>query len=181
MVLNKREQTLLWFVVVTVFVAGNWLLVAPLVDNARKREDEIAVQRGTLERIRRIVEEDGPRWRAEYEQLQSSVGERTSVFSNTSDVLKKVEDVGTECGLTVPVKKSLAAVERDVYRELPVQCTLEGSLEAMVRFLYTMQTAAGMVSVEQIQIYPVRPSEPSQLKCDLVVVALASKSGKPSS
>jgi Tfp pilus assembly protein PilO len=179
--LNKREQMLLMMVVATVIVVGNWILVVPLIQTARNRETAIAQERAKLERVRRTVEVDGPRWRAEYEQLQDSLGERASVFSTTSDVLKKVEDVGTECGLAVPVKKSLAPVERDVYRELPVQCTLEGSLEGMVRFLYTLQTASGMVSVDQIQIYPPRPSDPSQLKCDLVVVALASKSRKPSS
>jgi hypothetical protein len=47
----------------------------------------------------------------------------------------------------------------------------------MVKFLYTLQTASGMVTVDQIQIYPPRPSESTQLSCDLVVIALASKSG----
>ena len=118
MALNKREQMLLMMVVATVIVVGNWILVVPLIQTARNRETAIAQERAKLERVRRTVEVDGPRWRAEYEQLQDSLGERASVFSTTSDVLKKVEDVGTECGLAVPVKKSLAPVERDVYREL---------------------------------------------------------------
>ncbi len=179
--LNKREQNLLWMVLLLAFGFGNWLLILPLVRSWRDVQSKIGMQQMLRDGMQGVLDRDAPQWRTEYAKLQENLGERASVFVTTADVLKKVEDVGQECGLSVPVKKTLPVIERDVFRELPVQCTIEGSLEGLVKFLHTLQTASGLITVDQIQIFPPRPQEPALLKCDLVVIALASKKEKPSS
>ena len=71
----------------------------------------------------------------------------------------------------------MPAVEKDVYRELPVQCTFEATIDSLVKFLHGIQSGAGFMSVEQLQVAG-RPDNPSILRCDIHVRALASKTGE---
>jgi Tfp pilus assembly protein PilO len=104
------------------------------------------------------------------------LGEHTESFQETSDVLKKIEEVATSSGVQITSRRTLMEEDKGVYRVLPVQCAVEATTDSLVKFLFALQTGAGFMSVEQLQVSP-RPENTGILRCDIQVRALAAKAG----
>jgi Tfp pilus assembly protein PilO len=173
MALNKRERVLL-VTTITLLVCGvSYLLVLPLTKTRTSLLREITTQRGELQMIRATIDRV-PGWRAQYDALSGSLGKTSERYTATSDVLKKIEEVGTAAGIIISNRRPMPVVEKDVYRELPVACTIEATTESLVKFLYALQTGAGSISVEQLQIVP-RPDNSCILRCDIQIRALSGK------
>jgi Tfp pilus assembly protein PilO len=177
MALNKRERTLLTITVSAVVLGANYLLVSPLAGKWKSFGGTLTTRRRELQAIKDTIQRE-PEWRQEYDHLRENVTQKTAGFGATSDVLKKIDDVGGTAGILIQSKKPMQPVEREVYRELPVQCTFESSTESLVKFLFGLQTSSGFVSVEELRITP-RADNPSILRCDIQIRALAAKAEAP--
>ncbi|MGD0016247.1 MAG: type II secretion system protein GspM [Verrucomicrobiia bacterium] len=172
MALNKRERVLL-VTTITLLVCGvSYLLVLPLTKTRTSLLREVATQRGELQMIKATIDR-APVWQAQYDALRGSLG-KTKRYTATSDVLKKIEELGTAAGIIISNRRPMPVVEKDVYRELPVACTIEATTESLVKFLYALQTGAGSMSIEQLQIAP-RPDNSCILRCDIQIRALSGK------
>ena len=178
MALKKREQLLLGVTVAVVVVGANYLLAAPLSRKWTGLEKQLKDRQETLAVIKATLLRE-PAWQAEYDQLRQRVGQTTQQFQQTSDVLKKIEEVGAATGIIISNRRPMPAVEKDVYRELPVQCTFEATIDSLVKFLHGIQSGAGFMSVESLQISG-KPDNPSILRCDIQIRALAGKSERKS-
>ena len=179
MALKQSEKLLLGVTITVVMVGAHFLLVPPLwmkwkdLDKQMKdRQEVLASIKATLLRA--------PEWQQDYDQLRQRVGQTTQQFQQTSDVLKKIDEVGAATGVLMSTRRPLPPVEKDVYRELPVQCAFEATVESLVKFLHGIQTGAGFMSVESLQVSP-KPDNPSILRCDIQIRALAGKSERPAS
>ena len=179
MKINKRERTLLVVTVILIFLGVNYFLLLPLARNwgglglrLKNERRELAAMKETIQRK--------PGWQAEYDKLKEGLGQRSERFQQTSDVLKRIEEVGSSSGILITARRPMPVVEKDVYRELPVQCTFEATTESLTKFLFALQTGSGLMSVEQISVSP-RPENPGILRCDIQVRALAGKSEAPAS
>ncbi len=174
MKITKRERLLLTIIITAIALGVNYVLILPLVrgwgETGRKlanQQRELAAMKATIARI--------PQWQQEYDELKRSLGQRSERFQQTSDVLKKIEQVASSSGVIVNSRRPMTEEDKGVYRVLPVQCGIEATIEPLVRFLFALQTGAGFMSVEQLRISP-RPENPSILRCDIQVRALAVKS-----
>jgi Tfp pilus assembly protein PilO len=174
MALNKREQILLVSVIAILFIGGNWILLAPAVRDWHSINTQLKNKQREFQSMKGIVEKEQPKWKLEYEELSASLQSRER-FDQTSDVLKKIEEVAANVGISFSTRKPLPVVEKEVYRELPVQCTFEATVESLVKFLHSLQTSSGFMSVESLQVTP-RADNPSILRGDIQVRALAGKS-----
>jgi Tfp pilus assembly protein PilO len=174
--LNKRERMLLW-TTITLLVGGvSYLLVSPLTKAWVSLRRDIVAQRSELRMIQ-TTSAHVPEWRQQYDALRGSLGKTSVPYAATSDVLKKIEEVGAATGIVISNRRPLPVVEKDVYRELPVACTIEATTESLVKFLHVLQTGAGSMSVEQLQIAP-RPDSSCILRCDIQIRALSGKLGE---
>lgn len=175
MALNKRERTLLAVTVGVVVIGGNWLLFTPLTNRWRKVNSEIKKQRELLDGMRATLKRQ-PEWQEQYDKLQAKMGSSAEHFATTTDVVKKIEEVATTAGVLMSNRRPMAIVEKDVYRELPVQCSFEATIDSLVKFLQGMQTGSGFIIIDQLRIQP-RPDSSGILKCDIQIRALESKTG----
>jgi Tfp pilus assembly protein PilO len=172
MALNKRERVLLVTTITLLAIGGNFFLVSPLAKNWTALKRGLTNQRRELAAMQATIQRKSD-WQREYDKLRHGLGQRTQRFQQPSDVLKKIEDVGTASGVVITARRPMTPVERDVYRELPVQCTIEAKTESLVKFLYELQTGSGLISIEQIQV----TQQPNNiLRCDIQIRALSSKS-----
>jgi Tfp pilus assembly protein PilO len=172
MALNKRERVLLVTTITLLAGGGNFFLVSPLLKNWTTLSRGLVNQRRELAAMRSTVQRKSE-WQREYDKLRHGLGKQTERFQQTSDVLKKIEEVGLASGVVISARRPLPVVEHDVYRELPVQCTVEAKAESLVKFLFALQTGSGLMSVEQIQV----TQQPTGiLRCDIQIRALSSKS-----
>ena len=179
MALNKRERTLLTVTITAIVLGANYLLIVPLVGKWKTFGGTLTTRRRELEAMKVQIQHQ-PEWRQQYDELRHNISEKSARFDQTSDVLKKIDEVGSASGILIQSRRPLQAVDRDVYRELPVQCSFESSTESLVKFLYGLQTGAGLVSVEELRITP-RADNPSILRCDIQIRALAGKAEAPTS
>ena len=173
MKLNQREQVLLGAAVAVVVVGLTYGLAAPLI----RRWNALGVRLRTTQLERDARAEfiaQRPQWEKEYAALRAKLGQSTVRYAATSDVLKKIEEVGAGAGIQILTRKPLPLADQGVYKELPVACTFEAGTEALVKFLHVLQFESGFVSVEQLQVYP-RTDNPSLLRCDVQIRALAAK------
>jgi Tfp pilus assembly protein PilO len=177
--LNKRERTLLTITITAIVLGANYLLVAPLAGKWKSFGSTLATRRRELESRTETIKRE-PDWRQQLDQLRHNISEKSAQFEQTSDVLKKIDEVGGASGILIQSRRPMQAVDRDVYRELPVQCTFESTTESLVKFLYGLQSGAGLVSVEELRITP-RADNPSILRCDIQIRALASQAEAPKS
>lgn len=179
MALSKREQGLLVVTISIVTVSLGYLLFLPLWKDWRavrsdwsKQKEQLKITRATLERE--------PGWRSEYADLRGAFAQEAERFERSSDVLKKIEEIGQHSGVSISQQKPLSAVEKDVYRELPVQCTVDTSIASLVKFLHGLRSGSEMMSVEQLSIV-MKGSDPGVLRCDVQIKALSGKAETPSS
>jgi Tfp pilus assembly protein PilO len=175
MKITKRERRILVITITAIVLGVNYLLILPLVrswgDTGRKlsrQQRELSAMKATIEHI--------PQWQKEYDELKRNLGQQSERFEHTSDVVKKIEQIRSSTGVIVNSVRQLPEEDKGVYRVLPVQCTIEATTEPLVKFLFALQTGAGLMSVEQLRITP-KAENPSILRCDIQVRALAGKSG----
>ena len=161
-------------------LGANYLLVAPLAAKWKLFGSTLATRRRELESHTETIKRE-PEWRQQLDQLRHNISEKSAQFEQTSDVLKKIDEVGDASGIPPFQSRNPGpTVDRGVYRELPVKCTFESTTESLVKFLYGLQSGAGLVSVEELRITP-RADNPSILRCDIQIRALASQAGAPTS
>ena len=176
MALNKRERILLVTTISSLVVGVSYLLISPLTKTWTSLRRDMTAQRGEQRMIQATIAH-APEWQKEYDALRGSLGNTRERFASPTDVLKKVQEVGTSTGVLIINSSELRSVEKDVYRELPVKCTIEATTESLVKFLYALQTGAGLMSVEQLQITP-RTDNSCILRCDIQIRALSGKLGE---
>lgn len=179
MKITKRERGLLTITVTVIALGINYILVIPLLHSRRDTVAQLKTQRQELivmeETIKRV-----PEWQKQYDELRQGLGQKTERFQQGSDVEKKIVEVATSSGVQLTQRRSMTVEDKGVYRVFPVQCAVEATTDSLVHFLFALQTGAGFMSVEQLQVAP-KPENPSILRCDIQVRALTSKMGSPGS
>lgn len=173
MTLNKREQILLGVTVSIVVLGLTYVVAAPLARRWKTLGAQLQNQQGQYQMMTEFIGRR-PQWEQEYAQLRATLGQSDVQYSQTSDVLKKIEEVGGAAGIQINARRPLPIVDKGVYRELPVSCSFEAGTDSLVKFLHALQFASGFVSVEQLQIYP-RADNPEVLRCDIQIRALTGK------
>ena len=179
MALNKREQRLLLATITALVLGGSYVVFKPLADSWQTVGRDLVNQRRELKGYQDTVRQL-PGWQAQYEQLRRQCGQQMETFAQTSDVLKKIEEVAASSGILITSRKPLPALEHEVYRELPVQCRIEATADSLVKFLYALRTGSGFINVEQLQVSP-RPDNANILRCDILIHALAARSERAAS
>ena len=177
MALSKREQKLLTVTVAILAIGASYAILSPLLKGWGRSGQVLIAQRRELAVMKSIVQRQ-PAWEVEYTQLRANLNQAAQRFNTASDVLKKIEEVGAGAGVIISARRSRKEEDRGVYLELPVDCTVEATTESLVRFLYALQTAAGFMRVEQLQVSP-KPDNPALLRCDIQVRALSVKTEGP--
>lgn len=173
---TARERTLLVLTLLVVAAIGTYAFGDWLFRTYQSARRKTAMQQRELEAIRATIAR-APEWQQQYDQLRQSLGKSTEQFDQTSDVLKRIEEMSAQAGVVITARKPLPATDRDLYRELPVECSFEAGLESLVRFLIALRTSATLMSVQQLRIAP-RLDKPAILRCEIQIRALTGKTEK---
>jgi Tfp pilus assembly protein PilO len=179
MKITKREGTLLTVTITVIALGINYVLMVPLVRGWGETGRKLISQQRELATTKAFILRQ-PQWQTEYDELKQSLGQKSERFQQMSDVYRRIEQVASSSGVIINSRRSLPEEDKGVYRVLPVQCTLDATTEPLVKFLFGLQTGAGFMSVEQLRVSP-KPDNPSILRCDIQVRALAVKSEGSSS
>jgi Tfp pilus assembly protein PilO len=171
--ITKRERSLLVITISVIVVGVNFFVVRPLLRNWRSAGDQLKTQQQQLALMEATIDHKN-QWQKQYDELRQSLGQRTESFQQSSDVEKKILEVATGSGVQITSRRPMMEEDKGVYRVLPEQVALEATTDSLVKFLFALQTAAGFMSVEQLQVAPKNENQ-GILRCDIQVRALAAK------
>jgi Tfp pilus assembly protein PilO len=173
MAMTKRERNLLVTTVTVVILIVNVFVVRPLWQKWQVAGEQVKTQQRELDLMEATIAHE-KQWQTQYDELKQSLGQRAESFQQSSDVGKKILDVAKTSGVQISSSRPMAEEDKGVYRVFPEQLAVEATTDSLVRFLFELQTAAGFMSVEQLQVAP-RTENQSILRCDIQVRALAAK------
>jgi Tfp pilus assembly protein PilO len=152
---TSREKTMLLVAVVAVLYAAAALSYKKQAANWKSSERLYrSAQKKVQEERALIAARD--EWLARYEQMRGLM----PVFPYDQDVdthwLNIMDAAATRNGLTIARRQTGKEVEVGDVFELPIECKgWEGTLEALVKFLYDLQGEGAMLDVRQLFIQPV--------------------------
>ena len=155
MKVSPRELHLAFFTLLIVVLGLSYWWAEPRLTALNEREAALA----QLERERRLAIYEMSRqdeWEAQLTSFSDQLPRHTREARVTADLLRMIERTATESRLDLLARvpedeRSLV----DLY-EVSINCTWEGSLEALVRFLYAIQAQGAVLDIRTLTVSPKR-------------------------
>ncbi|HPR82995.1 MAG TPA: GspMb/PilO family protein [Pontiellaceae bacterium] len=153
MKISKREL-ILCVVALTAILSGftYWLAGSKIAEQRRIKEDKVRLLR-QIELHKRILNEKGS-WYSRLEELQAQLpvyDDRTAVSAELPKLIKRMAD---EHGLDLVRTQTEQEKQSGSLYELAVSCNWEGSLSALVHFLYSLHSQGLRYDVLQLTAQP---------------------------
>jgi hypothetical protein len=118
--------------------------------NLRARQAEV---RAGLEADQRLIDER-PKWQARYGEIGRKLVAIPPDKKTDAYWLSVMDRAATANALNISKRQAMEEKSMgDVY-ELPIECQWEGSLPALVHFLFDLQSQGAMFDVRQLLIKP---------------------------
>lgn len=165
--LSQREARLAVIALAAVLVAVTWLLGEPRYEEWKQSSAEVDLlkrRQATAQRMLDRTDDLNERLRSLRDQLPSHPPEADV----TSQLLRNLQQFADEHDLLLLRREPEPEREIGDLYELAITCTWEGELNALVRFLYALQSQGAIVDVRQLTITPV-DGAPNRLRGTLTV------------
>jgi Tfp pilus assembly protein PilO len=153
MKISKRE-TFLGLATLTIILFGltYWLAGSRIDEQRRIKTEKVRLLR-QIELHKRILAEKDV-WYSRLEELQSQLPVYDSKTSITSELLKLIKRTADEHKLDLVRTQPYSEKQTGTLYELGVSCSWEGSLDALIRFLYELQKQGVRFDVLQLNAQP---------------------------
>ncbi len=165
--ITRRELMLAGCTVGVLLVGGGYLIATPLV----RRLNEAGNAAGQLakqEMIARRLIAQRPEVEARATALRASIPRYAPGVQVGAEVLKTVKKLADQHSLALPrVEPNEEKTIGDLH-EIAVDCAWEGPLEALVRFLFSVQQQGAMLDIRQLTAAPA-PNAAGRLKGNFTV------------
>ncbi|MBE3099613.1 MAG: type 4a pilus biogenesis protein PilO [Acidobacteria bacterium] len=151
MILSKRERFIIAATLIVVAAAVLYLYVlTPLNDSRKALEDRKEGLLNELERARTLLarkREIAPKWKE-----MTVGGLKSDPTEAESLILHSVQDWAREAGLKLASLKPERLLEKKSLQEIAFKATGTGSMNAVTKFLWQLETAKVPVRVKELQL-----------------------------
>jgi Tfp pilus assembly protein PilO len=167
MKISKRE-TFLGLIALSAILVGltYWMAGSRIAEQRRIKEDKARLLR-QIELHKRILAEKDE-WYSRLEDLQSQLPVYDDKISITAELLKLIKRTADEHGLDLVRTQPYREEQTGRLYELGVSCNWEGSLDALVHFLYDLQKQGVRFDVLQLNAQP-DPQRDRILKGSMII------------
>ncbi|MDD3276435.1 MAG: GspMb/PilO family protein [Kiritimatiellales bacterium] len=153
MKISKRE-TFLGLITLTATLFGlSYWLAGSRIDARRQMKADKARLLHQIELHQRILSEKDS-WYSRLEDLQSQLPVYDEKISVTAELLKLIKRTADEHRLDLGRTQPYSEKQTGSLYELGVSCTWEGTLDALVKFLYELQKQGIRFDVLQLNVQP---------------------------
>ncbi len=175
------QKRLLWgFIGIGVFVLLLFLGILPLVEAAKKMEDEISMKRKIIQKYdefvqnRKSVEEDLQRTQKQYEEIQQRLlpGETPQLGAATlQEIVKKFADKN---GIAIRSFKILEPKETFPYRKVSIQIEFNpvNNMLSLGQFFHDLEHQDKKLLVTGMDLLIFNVRAPSNIQGNLVITGL---------
>jgi len=160
------QRLLLLVVLLALIGAGFYFLFyAPQLEESARLQQDIEQRKVQLLKDRRIAR-DLPKYRAEYEALQTELEEALVELPNKKEIpslLTNISNLAKEQGLEILLFKPMAEVNKGFYAEVPVDMRLLGTYHDIAMFFYQVGRLPRIVNISNVQMESARKEGKSLL------------------
>jgi hypothetical protein len=152
MKLTLREMILAWVTGVVVLILPTWyFFAAPRLGDAATKRERMEALRGDIEGETRILDQKGA-WQGKLNEALKSLPGYPETQDVTADMLIKVERLATGNSLVLTRREPQKERRHGGLGTLDIKCNWEGTLDALVHFLFALQQDHGMLDISQLYI-----------------------------
>lgn len=152
MKLTLRELILAWATGVVLLFLPTWFfLVSPRLDDIRDRREKGVNAAAELETERKLADQKAV-WQARLDESLKALAAYPDAQDVTADMLIKVESLAVSNNLVLTRREPQKKERHGDLGTLDIKCNWEGSLDALVHFLFALQQNHGMLDVNQLYI-----------------------------
>lgn len=153
MKISKRE-TFLGLIALTAVLFGltYWLAGSRIEAQREMKKDKARLQHQIELHKRILAEKDA--WYGRLEELQAQLPVYDEKVSISTELLKLIKRTADDHGLDLVRTQPYGEKQTGSLYELEVSCSWEGSLEALVKFLYDLQKQGVRFDVLQLNAQP---------------------------
>lgn len=153
MKISKRE-IILGIVALTAILAGftYWLAGSKIAGQRRLQAEKIRLLH-QIELHKRILAEKAG-WYSRLEELQAQLPKYDEKTAVTAELPKTIKRMADERGLDLTRTQTEREKQVGALYELGISCTWEGKLDALVHFLYDLQSQGIRFDVQQLNAMP---------------------------
>ncbi len=149
MKVSAREAGLGVLTGILVLFSVSYLLVVPKVKVWQEERDAGAVLDRRLDVAQRLVD-DRPRWDQAMTGLRARLSRYPESMDVTADYLRILERVATASAFTLVQRKPQKEKRQGDCFEMPIDCTWEGDLPSLVRFLFALKQEPVTMDIEEL-------------------------------
>ncbi len=177
--LSSREATLSWVVGLLILLGLTYWVVAPrvriwmeIVENRKQMVDRIAL-------MEHLVQSQG-QWDSRLNAVKTRLAKYSAGQDVTADYLKILERVAKDNHVNLGRRQPKKEKRHGNLYELAIDCSWEGDLEALVRFLFALEQETVTMDVERLTV-SMKPGGKDQMRGNFTVMCIYSRSGNPPS
>ena len=151
--LSRRERLLAFGgALVMCVVVLDRLVLGPWWRHTHHVRQEIARLEKTIRRERQLLERK-PQILAEAEAYREHLqADGAAGASDMASLLREIETLGTQSGISLGEVKPAEGAANDVYQEYAVDVQYQGSLDQWLRFVYLLQTSKTLFILERAAV-----------------------------
>jgi len=174
--LQPRERRfLVGAAVLAAALLGYAYVIEPLIERHRHVQELIATRQELLARQHRLLARR--QWYGqEQAALQAEITERRARLLPgdkppvaASELQKLVKGTAQETGVEVRSERILPTTERGGYTEVPVEVTLSGPIRAIASFVYRLEAAPVLLSLNDLKLRVISVGAPRELTATLAL------------
>jgi alkylhydroperoxidase/carboxymuconolactone decarboxylase family protein YurZ len=166
--LKVREKRLAMMTLAVAFCLVNYLLVAPWWNRLNEQEQALRKLRGEAGFQREAIGHVG-QWREELSRLTQEKEGGSGNVGSQEVWMKHFEELAGKSGVQLIQRRSVQSEEKSKANQLRVECSFQGNLSAVVRFLWALAVDAAHPQVEVCQLAPTKPGD-DKLRGQLTLV-----------
>jgi hypothetical protein len=152
-----------------------FLVVAPKINVWRERLETRKVQSRRIEVAERLIR-DRAIWDKRMAGLRTRLSRYPADMDVTADYLKILERVAKDNNLTLIQRKPQKEKRRGDCYEMPVDCTWEGDLDGLVRFLFALEQENVTMDIENLSVSLVAGGK-ERLKGSFILMCIYTREG----
>lgn len=151
MKLSSREAMLGITTGVVLLFCLTYIVGVPKIKVWQERIETRQAQARRIEVAQRLIEAR-PNWDKRLADLRMRLSRYPAAMDVTADYLKILERVAKENNINLVQRKPQKEKRQGDCYEMPIDCTWEGDLNGLVRFLYALQQEKVTMDIEELTV-----------------------------
>ncbi len=177
MSLSNREMLLGWAVGLLILFGLSFWFLAPKVriwKEIRASRKQVAERMALSERLLQSQDQ----WTRRLDALKTKLTKYAADKDATADYLKIMERVAKDNNLNLVQRRPQKEKRHGDLYEMAIDCTWDGNLEALIRFLYALERENVTMNIEDLSV-SLEPGGKGLMKGNFTLICVYARDGAP--